>query len=168
MSRNIVLFSDGTGNSAAKLFRTNVWRTYQAVDLADPQNPKEPRQFAFYDDGVGTSSFRPLALIGGAIGIGLARNVKDIYGYLCRIYRPGDRIYAFGFSRGAFTIRIAVGLILDQGLVKYDGDERALERNVAGAYRRFRRENFTHTGGLVQPFGSRATPRSAGHSGGSA
>ena len=55
--KNIVLLSDGTGNSAAKLFKTNVWRLYQMLDLRD-----ETAQIAYYDDGVGTSSFRPLAL----------------------------------------------------------------------------------------------------------
>ena len=65
---NIVVLSDGTGNSSGALFRTNVWRLYKALDLEDRQNPPEPRQFALYDDGVGTSSFKPLALIGGAFG----------------------------------------------------------------------------------------------------
>src|SRR3954453_3783615 len=78
MHRNILVFSDGTGNSSGKLFKTNVWRLYKAVDLADPKDPQEPRQFAYYDDGVGTSSFRPLALLGGAIGVGLARNVREL------------------------------------------------------------------------------------------
>ena len=123
MHKNLILFSDGTGNSSGKLFKTNVWRTYEAVDVADPRNPALPRQFAFYDDGVGTSSFKPLAVLGGALGLGLARNVRDIYAFVCRNYSPGDKIYAFGFSRGAFTIRVLMGLILDQGLVPYNGNE---------------------------------------------
>ncbi|MBI3699093.1 MAG: DUF2235 domain-containing protein [Afipia sp.] len=49
MARNIVLLSDGTGSSAGKLFKTNVWRTYQALSLSNAN------QIAFYDDGVGTS-----------------------------------------------------------------------------------------------------------------
>ena len=61
----IVVFSDGTGNSSAKLFRTNVWRLYEALDLCD-----NARQVAFYDNGVGTASFLPLALLGGAFGFG--------------------------------------------------------------------------------------------------
>ena len=142
MHRNILVFSDGTGNSSGKLFRTNVWRLYKAVDLADPANPEEPRQFAYYDNGVGTSSFRPLALLSGAIGIGLARNVRDLYAFICRTYRPGDKIYAFGFSRGAFTVRVLVGLILNQGVVRYNGSEADLQRNVARAYRAYRRERF--------------------------
>lgn len=136
---NIVLLSDGTGNSRGKLFRTNIWRVYEALDLADPENPKIPRQFAFYDDGVGNSSFKPLAVLGGALGYGLARNVRDLYGFLCRMYQPGDRIYAFGFSRGAFTIRVLVGLISSQGIVRYTGSEAELLRLVKAAYREYRR-----------------------------
>ncbi len=139
-ARNIILLSDGTGNSSSSLFKTNVRRLYEALDLADPQDPRQPRQFAFYDDGVGTSGFRPLALAGGAFGYGLARNVREIYAFLCRTYRPGDRIHAFGFSRGAFTIRIVVGLILNQGIVRYDGNDAALDRAVRAAYREYRRE----------------------------
>jgi uncharacterized protein (DUF2235 family) len=95
MAKNIILLSDGTGNSAAKLFKTNVWRVYQALDLSCPD-----RQIAHYDDGVGTSSFKPLAILGGAFGWGLKRNVIDLYVFLCRNYRPGDRVYCFGFSCG--------------------------------------------------------------------
>ena len=69
MGRKIILLSDGTGNSAAKVWRTNVWRTFEALDLAGSD------QVAFYDDGVGTSSFKPLAILGGAFGFGLKRNV---------------------------------------------------------------------------------------------
>src|SRR5262252_7343781 len=106
MPKNIVLLSDGTGNSSAKVFRTNVWRLYQALDLSQPE-----RQIAFYNDGVGTSSFKPAAILGGAFGWGLKRNVIDIYTFLSRNYERGDRIYCFGFSRGAFTIRVLAGLI---------------------------------------------------------
>jgi Uncharacterized alpha/beta hydrolase domain (DUF2235) len=97
--RNIVLLSDGTGNSAAKLNKTTVWRLYQALDLRGDD------QIAFYDSGVGTSGVRLLQLLGGALGWGLSRNVRDLYEFLCRHYREGDHIYIFGFSRGAFTAR---------------------------------------------------------------
>ena len=113
MPKNIVLLSDGTGNSAAQLLKTNVWRVYEALRLDDPTV-----QVACYDDGVGTSTFKPLALLGGAFGFGLKRNLLRLYRFLCEHYEPGDRIYAFGFSRGAFTIRVLVGLICDQGIIK--------------------------------------------------
>src|SRR5262245_17478680 len=115
MAKNIVLLSDGTGNSSAKLFKTNVWRLYQALDLSDAT-----RQVAFYDDGVGTSSFKLFAFLGGMFGVGLKRNVIDIYSFLSRNYCEGDRIFALGFSRGSFTIRIVAGLVARQGVVRYD------------------------------------------------
>lgn len=143
MHKNLILFSDGTGNSPAKLARTNVWRVYKAVDLTDPPNPKEPRQFAFYDNGVGSSSWKPLALLGGAFGAGLARNVRDLYKFVCRTYQPGDKIFAFGFSRGAFTIGVVLGLLLDQGLVPYIGNETDLDRYARDAYRAYRKRYLT-------------------------
>ena len=149
MAKNLVLFSDGTGNSPGKLFKTNVWRVYQALDLKDSQDPKQPRQFACYDDGVGTSSFKPLAILGGAFGVGLARNVRDLYVFLCRMYEPGDRIYAFGFSRGAFTIRVLIGLVMTQGLLRYHGSEGELQRLARDAYRAYRAERFTSYSPLV-------------------
>ncbi len=153
MPKNIILLSDGTGNSASNLFKSNVWRLYQALDLRerDPKDPRQPKQIAYHDDGVGTASLKPLALIGGAFGWGLQRNVLDLYCFLCRHHRPGDLIFAFGFSRGAFTIRVLAGLILSQGLVQTvpgdDGQPRLVteserRRLAKDAYRRFRDEHF--------------------------
>ena len=113
MAKKIILLSDGTGNSAGKVWRTNVWRVFQALEL------KGSNQIAIYDDGVGTSSFKPLAILGGVFGYGLKRNVLNLYKFLCRNYQTGDKIYGFGFSRGAFTMRIVMGLVLNQGLVKF-------------------------------------------------
>ncbi|WP_159759750.1 T6SS phospholipase effector Tle1-like catalytic domain-containing protein [Sphingomonas sp. 8AM] len=135
--KSILLFSDGTGNSSGKLFKTNVWRTYEAADLGPPPPGLRP-QIAFYDDGVGTSWFRPLAILGGIFGIGLKRNVLDLYRFACRNYTPGDTIYAFGFSRGAFTIRLVIALIASQGLVPAD-TEAALRQGTADAWRAYRR-----------------------------
>src|SRR5215204_6352641 len=131
IGKAIVLFSDGTGNSSAKLFKTNVWRLYEAVDLGPPAEGKRP-QISYYDDGVGTSSFKPLAALGGAFGWGLKRNVLDIYRYVCRNYQDGDDIYAFGFSRGAFTARLVIALIAAEGLVRSE-TEAELERKTREA-----------------------------------
>lgn len=132
MGKKIILFSDGTGNSASALFKTNVFRLYQAVDLAKPD------QIAFYDDGVGTSTFRPLAMLGGAFGFGLKRNVLDLYIQLSRTYEADDKIYLFGFSRGAFTVRILAGLILRQGLVQ-KGPDAQMELDAHEAFRQYRK-----------------------------
>jgi uncharacterized protein (DUF2235 family) len=156
MSKRIIILSDGTGNSASKVWRTNVWRTFEslALEAAD--------QVAFYDDGVGTSSFKPLAILGGVFGYGLKRNVINIYAFVCRNYRCAedharayvgkdakqddfidDDIFGFGFSRGAFTIRVVAGLLLNQGLVRAE-TEPELQALAAAAYRAYRREKY-HT-----------------------
>src|SRR6202048_137072 len=138
MARKIVVLSDGTGNSSAALWRTNVWRTFDALDLSNSD------QVAFYDDGVGTSSFKPLAILGGAFGYGLKRNVIDIYKFVCRNYQnEDDEIFGFGFSRGAFTIRVVAGLILDQGLVQA-ANEIDLDRLATAAFEDYRRRKY-HT-----------------------
>lgn len=142
MSKNIVLLSDGTGNSSKALFKTNVWRLFQVLDLRDPR-----KQVAFYDDGVGTSSFKLFAVLGGIFGIGLKRNVIAIYSFCCRNYKAGDRIFCFGFSRGAFTARIVAGMIASEGLVRYDNNEADLARFAADAYRRYRRR---FNGGILK------------------
>lgn len=140
--KNIVVLSDGTGNSSAKAQRTNVWRMFQALDQAGTQ------QIAMYDDGVGTSSNKYLALIGGAFGWGLKRNVLDLYKFVSRNYRAGDRIYGFGFSRGAFTIRVLTGLISREGLVAFR-TEAELDRHAAEAYRAYRRKSFHRRSPIV-------------------
>jgi uncharacterized protein (DUF2235 family) len=162
MPRRIVLLSDGTGNSSASFWRTNVWRMFSALDLSSND------QVACYDDGVGTSSFKLLAILGGAFGIGLRRNVISLYKFACRNFRvPGDEIYAFGFSRGAFTIRVVIGLILDQGLVPGANiSETDLDRLGRQAYRAYHRKHFHTNWGLivkqVKKWLGRDEPRGAG------
>jgi hypothetical protein len=118
MAKRIVVCSDGTGNTAIKGRGTNVFKVFEAVDLNGHRlNPKLTPQVAIYDDGVGTEDFKPLKILGGAFGWGLSRNVKDLYKELARIYDPGDEIYMFGFSRGAFTVRTLAGFIGTCGLI---------------------------------------------------
>ncbi len=135
--KKIILLSDGTGNSRAKIWKSNVWRLYKALDLS-----AEHEQVAFYDDGVGTSSTKVLAALGGIFGFGLARNVRELYSFLCRTYSDGDEIYIFGFSRGAFTARVLAGFICSQGIVKYTGNDKELRKSVHSAYKAFRRAAF--------------------------
>src|SRR3984957_9929709 len=143
--KRIALFSDGTGNSSAKAQKTNVWRLFQALDQQNGD------QIAMYDDGVGTSSNKYLAILGGAFGWGLKRNVIDLYKYVCRNYRKGDDIYGFGFSRGAFTIRVLVGLIAREGLVPFRYEEE-LDHHAAAAYRSFRYKAFPSKSPIVWTF----------------
>src|SRR5712691_1568418 len=134
-SQNLIVLCDGTGNSASKVFKTNVWRLYQAIDLTDGS------QVAVFGDGVGTSSIKVLRVLGLALGIGVKRNVLNLYKFLCRNYKTGDHIWAFGFSRGAFTIRVLAGLIWHEGLVAWESEEE-LNRNALAAYRAYRERAF--------------------------
>jgi len=151
MPEKIIVLSDGTGNSSAKVWRTNVWRVFDFLDLSLPE------QTAMYDDGVGTSSFLPLALLGGAFGWGLKRNVIDLYKFVCRNYERDphtphpSKIYGFGFSRGAFTIRVLIAFILHQGLVPYS-TENDLTARARSAYRAFRAERFHSILGIESIF----------------
>ncbi|KAA0069964.1 DUF2235 domain-containing protein [Tardiphaga sp. P9-11] len=133
----IVILSDGTGNAASSVWRTNVWRVFQALDL------RSNKQAAKYDDGVGTSSFVPLAILGGVFGWGLKRNVLDAYKFICRNYDSvaPSQIYLFGFSRGAFTARVLAALVLDQGLVIAD-TEAELNNGAVKAYRAYRAKGY--------------------------
>ena len=118
MPKNIVICSDGTGNRDVKGRGTNVFKLFEAIDLNGHRtDPNLDPQIAFYDDGVGTEDLKPLRLLGGAAGLGLARNVRQLYRDLARVYDPGDRIFLFGFSRGAFTVRTLAGMIATCGIV---------------------------------------------------
>jgi uncharacterized protein (DUF2235 family) len=118
MPKNIVICSDGTGNTAIKGRGTNVFKLFEAIDLHGHRtDPKLDPQIAFYDDGVGTEDLKTLRLLGGIAGVGLARNVRQLYRELARVYDPGDRIFLFGFSRGAFTVRTLAGMIATCGIL---------------------------------------------------
>jgi uncharacterized protein (DUF2235 family) len=136
-SPKIIILSDGTGNAASSVWHTNVWRMFQALDLQGNS------QAAKYDDGVGTSSFIPLAILGGAFGYGLKRNILDAYKFICRNYdhEKHSKIYLFGFSRGAFTVRVLAALILEQGLVVAD-TESELHEGAVKAYRAYRAKGY--------------------------
>jgi uncharacterized protein (DUF2235 family) len=141
MAKNIVVCSDGTGNTAIKGRGTNVFKLFEAIDLNGHRwDPTVTPQVAMYDDGVGSENFKPLKLLGGAAGLGLSRNVRELYKELARVYDPGDAIYIFGFSRGAFTVRSLVGMIGTCGLldVRRAGSSAELDRLVKKAYRVYR------------------------------
>ena len=141
MGKNIILLSDGTGNGAAKKNKTNVWRLYEALDLHNPN------QIAMYDDGVGSKDSTFSKVLGGAFGFGLMRNVIEMYKYLCRNYKPGDEgqvpadsVYLFGFSRGAFTVRVLAGFIAHAGLCTVFESERELDQIAKTNFRHYRRK----------------------------
>lgn len=141
MAKNIILCSDGTGNTGIKGRGTNVFKLFEAIDLnGHREDPNLDAQLAFYDDGVATEGSTFLRIAAGAAGIGLARNVQDLYRELSRVYDPGDRIFLFGFSRGAFTVRTLAGLIGSCGVLRGEQIEtaRQLRTAVKEAYSAYR------------------------------
>ncbi|MDF2759363.1 MAG: hypothetical protein K0R61_299 [Microvirga sp.] len=144
--RTIVILADGTGN-AFKSQESNIWRLYAALDLTSPE------QVAYYIKGVGTSGFKPLALLDGAIGFGVPANVRKLYRFLCWNWHPEVEIYLFGFSRGAFTVRTLIGLIDSQGLVPIEFEDgpvsrEEMKRNVMAAWRAYRARKATWSNSL--------------------
>ena len=104
--RNIALCFDGTWNSDDSASPTNVVKTSQALL---PQTATGTWQLGYYDRGVGTGRFDRVR--GGVVGLGLARNVELAYVWLSANYRPDDRLFLFGYSRGAYTARSLAGLL---------------------------------------------------------
>ena len=130
--KNVVICCDGTGNEISENI-SNVLKFYRCLR----KTPKtEPFQAVFYDPGVGTLG-RPdpwrklkqdfIAILGLATGYGLDDNVLAAYEFLIRNYEEGDHIYLFGFSRGAYTVRVLAGLIHKIGLLSPQ------QSNLAGA-----------------------------------
>lgn len=125
MIKRIVVCADGTWNrpekDLKKDFPTNVLKLARAIKPVGKPLANEGKgdvaQQVFYDWGVG-SYYDPLK--GGAFGAGLHKNVMDNYRYIVQNYNPGDKIFLFGFSRGAYTIRSLCGLINNCGILKRD------------------------------------------------
>jgi hypothetical protein len=136
--KRIILLLDGTWNDCDfSTFDTNIVRIEDAIarsldsgQVSTPQLKEEPaplvraRSFAggevehlvFYERGVGTSALDRMR--GGVFGAGLAANIRRAYRILSFHYEPGDEVFVFGFSRGAYTARSLVGFIGAVGLLK--------------------------------------------------
>ena len=139
--KNIIILCDGTGNEISENI-SNVLKLYRCLRKTDKT---EPRQMVFYDPGVGTLA-RPdpwhklrqdfNAILGLATGYGLDDKVLAVLPVPGpAITRTGDQIYLFGFSRGAYTVRVLAGLIHKVGLLSPE------QVNLAGsgltAYKQF-------------------------------
>jgi uncharacterized protein (DUF2235 family) len=131
MARNILVFADGTGNEGGLIpdeSRTNVYKLYRAA-RAGPDSTIDPsRQVAFYIRGVGTptpGTFQSWRGVGERlqqmIGAGLTSRMADCYAAIISAWRPGDRIYLFGFSRGAYTVRCLAHVLELVGIPAQEG-----------------------------------------------
>lgn len=117
MGKNIVVFSDGTGqDGGARLDArlSNVYKLYRACRIGADTSIDPNDQIAFYDPGLGTDSdSHGVGRIGKTLykwaasiaGRGIATNIADCYEFIINHWQPGDRIFLFGFSRGAYTAR---------------------------------------------------------------
>ncbi|MGB6318315.1 MAG: DUF2235 domain-containing protein [Litorimonas sp.] len=129
MAKNIVICLDGTGNEIEENI-SNVLKLYRSLR-------KNHAQRTYYSQGVGTlvrvrvwSRVRQALvdkLLGKMTGFGLDDRVVDAYGFIVEHYEPGDRIYIFGYSRGAYTARVLAGMIHAVGLLRPD------QGNLVGA-----------------------------------
>jgi uncharacterized protein (DUF2235 family) len=115
MGRNILILADGTGNEGGLLpdeSRTNVYKLFRAVRVDPDSGIKPSEQLSFYVRGIGTPSpghtswmQRRRERIQQIVGMGLTQKITDCLVAIISAWRPGDRIYLFGFSRGAYTVR---------------------------------------------------------------
>jgi len=113
--KKLVVFCDGTWNSADNPDRTNVFRLYQATEARDAIG--QP-QVVHYVSGVGTGRGIVDKVTGGGFGMGISDNIKNAYRFIVSNYQPNDEIFLFGFSRGAYTARSIAGLIRNMGILR--------------------------------------------------
>jgi uncharacterized protein (DUF2235 family) len=116
--KRLVLCCDGTWNRADQVEKdgrpcvTNVLKIAVRVAKRDGDIP----QIIFYDQGVGTGNLVD-RVTGGVAGEGLEDNIHDAYRFVVANYEPGDELYFFGFSRGAFTARSIAGMVRKCGIL---------------------------------------------------
>lgn len=131
--RNLVMLFDGTGNILGNHQDTNVVKLLRMLRKNPVEDGARPAQIVYYDPGVGTTNEFPASSIatkvgnsvrklgGLALGSGAFVNIAEAYEFLVRNYRDGDRIFLFGFSRGAFTARAVGGMLNMYGLIQAAG-----------------------------------------------
>ncbi|WP_369597074.1 DUF2235 domain-containing protein [Oceanicola sp. 22II-s10i] len=123
-----VIVLDGTMSTLDAGDETNAGLTYLLL-----QNRGGADLSLYYEAGIQLQSWRHMWDV--MVGKGINRQIRRAYGYLASRYRPGDRIFLFGYSRGAFAVRSLAGIIDRVGLLQAD---KATERNVEMAYRHYR------------------------------
>lgn len=142
MPKNIVIFSDGTGQAGGINFdeaRTNVYKLYRACRVGPDTKVEPSEQMAYYDPGLGSASDGGHFKIGWmrwlynlasmATGLGITRNIVDCYAAIISLYEEGDRIFLIGFSRGAYTVRSVAGVMTYCGIPRHMPDGSPLRRD---------------------------------------
>jgi uncharacterized protein (DUF2235 family) len=154
VAKNIVICCDGTGNEYGDS-NSNVVKLYGTL-IIDGK-----RQVGYYHPGVGTMG-APTAhnkisagwsiVMGLAFGAGLLANVGDAYRYLMNVYEDGDKVFLFGFSRGAYTARALAGVLHMFGLL-YPGNNGLIPYIIRLYAKRTRRSGgMTHTFDVADGF----------------
>ncbi|KNG50088.1 hypothetical protein TW65_03007 [Stemphylium lycopersici] len=122
--KKIILCCDGTSQSSVSgelSLPSNITRIARTIAKAGHDGDHVWQQLVYYDAGVGTGALSWVESVRqGATGDGLITNVLEAYNFVVNNYSPGDKIYCFGFSRGAFTARAIAGMITDFGVIKPD------------------------------------------------
>jgi uncharacterized protein (DUF2235 family) len=142
VAKNILIYSDGTGQAGGFMpdeARSNVYKLYRATRVGPDTKIKPDEQLAFYDAGLGSRGDtggkghglrrRIYNFLSQATGLGITRNIIDCYAAIIRMWEPGDRIYLFGFSRGAYTTRCVAGVLFYCGVPTKMKDGSPLKRD---------------------------------------
>ena len=108
--KRLVICCDGTWNAPDSRHITNVEKIARTVEI-DLRRTGGVQQMVLYVSGVGAGSYKVDRILGGAFGFGLFANIRSAYRFLALNYEPGDEMFVFGFSRGAYTARSLVGMI---------------------------------------------------------
>ena len=130
--KSLVICCDGTWKSSDDRHVSNIERIARTVATADAWNNP---QLTYYTNGVGTGVTWFERAVGGAFGWGLDRALLGAYRFLALNYEPGDEVYVFGFSRGAYTARSLVGMISYLGLLTPEAVADGWLRDAIEAYR---------------------------------
>jgi uncharacterized protein (DUF2235 family) len=118
--KRIAIFCDGTWNTPdktedGKQCQTNVVKMANALS---PMSIDGKTQLLYYDTGIGNEGNLIKRVFDGATGTGISVNILQAYRFIIHNYEPGDELFFFGFSRGAFTVRSLSGLIRNSGILK--------------------------------------------------
>jgi uncharacterized protein (DUF2235 family) len=114
--RRLVVLADGTWKSDRDTTET-LTNVVKLRDALAPVGTDGISQIKFYTSGVGVGSIRK-RVKGGIFGDGLEENILECYRFLVHNFTPDDRLYLFGFSRGAYTVRSLAGMVRKCGILK--------------------------------------------------
>lgn len=159
MGKRIVICCDGTGNEYGEN-NTNVVKLFELIQR------DRPDQIVFYDPGVGTFGSNAAVtkvakfvtrVMGLAFAYGITRNIEDAYEFLMDNYEEGDKVFLFGFSRGAYTVRALAGMLHKCGLL-----EKGTKNLIPYASRMYRKGKPNVAQGFKATYSRKCKPQMVG------